>query len=97
MYFYVYREDRIRFIRAKYVDKRYAMKTCQKESEKLIELEEAVNNGDLNLLLQVFAENVDLSAPLPSSVSTVNISFCYLKLKLSFYRKMARLLCTERL
>lgn len=60
-------EERIRFIRAKYVDKRYAMKTCQKESDKLVELEDAVNNGDLNLLLQVFAENVDLGASLPSS------------------------------
>lgn len=45
------------------------MTTCSSEREKLFELEEAVNRSDLGLLLQVFAENVDLGACLPSSVS----------------------------
>lgn len=66
---YVLREERFNFIRAKYVEKRYAEKRCESEHEKLCYLEEAVNNGNLTLLLQAFAENVDLSAPLPSSVS----------------------------
>nr|CAH7733807.1 unnamed protein product [Callosobruchus chinensis] len=60
-------EERLNFIRAKYVEKRFAMKTCQSEREKMFELEEAVNRGDLQLLLQTFAENVDYSQPLPYS------------------------------
>ncbi|CAG9855130.1 unnamed protein product [Phyllotreta striolata] len=60
-------EERLNFIRAKYVDKRFALRTCQTELEKIYELEEAVNRGDLPLLLQTFAENVDFGAPLPSS------------------------------
>lgn len=65
----IFREERFSFIRAKYVEKRYAMKTCGSERDKLCDLEDAVNNGDLSLLLQAFAENVDLNAALPSSVS----------------------------
>ncbi|KAL1492937.1 hypothetical protein ABEB36_011100 [Hypothenemus hampei] len=60
-------EERLNFIRAKYVEKRFAMTTCSSEAEKLFELDEAVNRGDLGLLLQVFSENVDLGACLPSS------------------------------
>ncbi|KAJ8984518.1 hypothetical protein NQ317_010989 [Molorchus minor] len=60
-------EERLNFIRAKYVDKRFAVKTCQSEREKMYEVEEAVNRGDLQLLLQIFAENVDLGSALPSS------------------------------
>lgn len=61
------------FIRAKYVDKRYAIKTCGSEGDRLRLLEEAVNNSDLGLLLQAWAENVDLNAVLPTSVSTVAV------------------------
>lgn len=64
------REERLNFIRAKYVDKRYAIETCRNEHEKLCDLEEAVNNGDLSSVLQAFAENIDLGAPLPLSVTT---------------------------
>lgn len=60
-------EERFNFIRAKYVEKKFAMKTCGNERDKLCDLEEAVNSGDLSLLLQAFAENVDLTSPLPSS------------------------------
>ncbi|XP_050519427.1 arfGAP with SH3 domain, ANK repeat and PH domain-containing protein isoform X2 [Diabrotica virgifera virgifera] len=60
-------EERLNFIRAKYVDKRYALRTCETEREKMYELEEAVNRGDLQLLLQIFAENVEFATPLPSS------------------------------
>ncbi|XP_078038740.1 arfGAP domain of ASAP isoform X2 [Augochlora pura] len=60
-------EDRYDFIRAKYVDKRYVMSTCADERDLLSDLEHAVNNRDLQQLLQVYAENVDLAAPLPTS------------------------------
>lgn len=60
-------EERLNFIRAKYVDKRFALRTCESEREKMFELEGAVNQGNLQLLLQTFAENVDFGTPLPSS------------------------------
>ncbi|XP_020711402.1 arfGAP with SH3 domain, ANK repeat and PH domain-containing protein isoform X2 [Athalia rosae] len=60
-------EERYEFIRAKYVEKRYVMSTCADERDLLSDLEHAVNNRDLQQLLQVFAENVDLAAPLPTS------------------------------
>lgn len=51
------------------MDKRFAEKMCNSEYELLCYLEDAVNNGDMNGVLQAFAENVDFSAPLPHSVS----------------------------
>ncbi|XP_022915073.1 arfGAP with SH3 domain, ANK repeat and PH domain-containing protein isoform X2 [Onthophagus taurus] len=59
-------DDRCNFIRAKYVDKLYALKTCQTEQEKFEVLEKAVNNGNLLELLQAFGENVDLNALYPT-------------------------------
>lgn len=75
---FCFREERNEFIRAKYMDKRFVMRTCASEQDLLCDLEHAVNNQDLNHLLQVFGENVDLSSPLPSSVTTL--------LFFSFYR-----------
>lgn len=69
-----FREDRFNFIRAKYVDKCFALKTCQTEEDKFGELEDAINNGELNMLLQAFAENVDINAPFPTPVSVFHLS-----------------------
>jgi hypothetical protein len=66
------REERYEFIRAKYVEKKFASHTCADERDLLSDLEHAVNNKNLYHLLEVFAEGVDLSAPLPTSVSTVS-------------------------
>ncbi|XP_017775040.1 PREDICTED: arf-GAP with SH3 domain, ANK repeat and PH domain-containing protein 2 isoform X2 [Nicrophorus vespilloides] len=60
-------EERFTFIREKYVDKRYSMKTRHGGHEKLYDLEEAINSEDLGLVVQTFAENVDLMASLPTS------------------------------
>ncbi|XP_063929317.1 arfGAP with SH3 domain, ANK repeat and PH domain-containing protein isoform X2 [Zophobas morio] len=60
-------EERLNFIRAKYVDKQFAEKMYENELDKIYELEEAVNKGDLATLLQTWAENVDFTSPLPSS------------------------------
>nr|XP_023024118.1 arfGAP with SH3 domain, ANK repeat and PH domain-containing protein [Leptinotarsa decemlineata] len=60
-------DERLNFIRAKYVDKRFSMKLCDSEREKMYELEEAISRGDLQMLLQTFAEHVDFSATIPSS------------------------------
>lgn len=72
-----FREERYDFIRAKYVDKKYAMTTCSDEHDLLSDLEHAVNNKNLYHLLQVFAEGVDLGAPLPSSVTTILFFFIF--------------------
>lgn len=63
------RDERCEFIRAKYVEKKFTVRSCTDERDLLSDLEHAVNNKNLYNLLQVFAEDVDLSASLPSSVS----------------------------
>ncbi|XP_049818196.1 arfGAP with SH3 domain, ANK repeat and PH domain-containing protein isoform X3 [Aethina tumida] len=60
-------EERLNFIRVKYLEKRFVLRTCDSEMEKMYELETAVNRGEISSLLQVFAENVDLSQTLPTS------------------------------
>ena len=66
-----HREERCEFIRAKYVEKKFAARLCADESDLLsdFDLEHAVNNKNLKNLLKAFAEGVDLAAELPSSVS----------------------------
>uniref|UniRef100_A0A8C8LVI6 ArfGAP with SH3 domain, ankyrin repeat and PH domain 1b n=1 Tax=Oncorhynchus tshawytscha TaxID=74940 RepID=A0A8C8LVI6_ONCTS len=60
-------ETRMRkeFINAKYVDHKFARKTCTSSAAKTIELCEAVKSRDLLSLIQVYAEGVELMEPLP--------------------------------
>nr|CAD7259111.1 unnamed protein product [Timema shepardi]CAD7569147.1 unnamed protein product [Timema californicum] len=60
-------EERCEFIRAKYVERKFTLQTCEDERDLLSDLEHAVNNKDLHQLLQVFAEGVDLASALPTS------------------------------
>ncbi|XP_022834533.1 arfGAP with SH3 domain, ANK repeat and PH domain-containing protein isoform X2 [Spodoptera litura] len=60
-------EERLRFIREKYVYRAFAAQTCCDAAERLSEVEHAVNNGHLQNLLQAYAEGADLAAPLPGS------------------------------
>lgn len=46
------------------------MRTCSTDRDLLYDLEQAVNNQDLNHLLQVFGENGDMNSTLLSSVSS---------------------------
>uniref|UniRef100_A0A672GY79 ArfGAP with SH3 domain, ankyrin repeat and PH domain 1b n=1 Tax=Salarias fasciatus TaxID=181472 RepID=A0A672GY79_SALFA len=55
------------FINAKYVDHKYARKTCTSAAAKMIELFEAVQSRDLLSLVQVYAEGVELMEPLPEA------------------------------
>ncbi|XP_053716187.1 arf-GAP with SH3 domain, ANK repeat and PH domain-containing protein 1 isoform X1 [Synchiropus splendidus] len=55
------------FINAKYVDHKFARKTCTSAAAKMIELFEAVQSRDLLALIQVYAEGVELMEPLPES------------------------------
>uniref|UniRef100_A0A8C6UY48 ArfGAP with SH3 domain, ankyrin repeat and PH domain 1b n=1 Tax=Neogobius melanostomus TaxID=47308 RepID=A0A8C6UY48_9GOBI len=58
------------FITAKYVDHKYARKTCSSAAAKMIELFEAVQSRDLLSLIQVYAEGVELMEPLPETGET---------------------------
>ncbi|XP_055701088.1 arfGAP with SH3 domain, ANK repeat and PH domain-containing protein isoform X1 [Phlebotomus papatasi] len=60
-------EERYDFIRAKYVAKRYVMRTCADDRDLRADLEQAIINADLSLLLQVWAEGADFTCVLPSS------------------------------
>lgn len=60
-------EERYDFIRAKYVAKRYVMRTCSNDSDLRNDLEQSIINADLSQLLQVWAEGADLTGALPSS------------------------------
>ncbi|XP_019943048.1 arf-GAP with SH3 domain, ANK repeat and PH domain-containing protein 1 isoform X2 [Paralichthys olivaceus] len=55
------------FINAKYVDHKYARKTCTSAAAKMIDLFEAVQSRDLLALVQVYAEGVELMEPLPEA------------------------------
>ncbi|KAM7369763.1 hypothetical protein PAMP_011057 [Pampus punctatissimus] len=62
------------FINAKYVDHKYARKTCTSAAAKMIELFEAVQTRDLLALIQVYAEGVELMEPLPEA-GPVSLTF----------------------
>uniref|UniRef100_A0A8C2J829 ArfGAP with SH3 domain, ankyrin repeat and PH domain 1b n=1 Tax=Cyprinus carpio TaxID=7962 RepID=A0A8C2J829_CYPCA len=53
------------FINAKYVDHKFARKTCSSAAAKMSELFEAIRSHDLLALIQVYAEGVELMEPLP--------------------------------
>ncbi|XP_061093553.1 arf-GAP with SH3 domain, ANK repeat and PH domain-containing protein 1-like isoform X2 [Conger conger] len=55
------------FINAKYVDHKFARKTCTSAAAKMSEMYEAVKSRDLLALIQVYAEGVELMEPLPET------------------------------
>lgn len=61
------RDERYDFIRAKYVAKRYVIRTCNDDNDLRCDLEQAIINADMSQLLQVWAEGADLTCCLPSS------------------------------
>lgn len=70
------RTVRKEFINAKYVDHKYARKTCTSAAAKMIELFEAVQSRDLLALIQVYAEGVELMEPLPEVGPVSGLFFC---------------------
>lgn len=60
-------EERYDFIRAKYVAKRYVMRTCSNDLDLRNDLEQSIVNADISQLLQAWAEGADLTCVLPSS------------------------------
>ena len=69
-YFVDFREERKLFIRGKYIDRKYVIKSCGGDTRALsAELNEAIRQCNLLNLLQVFAEEVSLTSPLPGHVS----------------------------
>lgn len=73
MYIYILaflsREERYEFIRSKYVEKKFAIRTCSDETDLINDLEHAVTSKHLFQLLQAFVEGADLTSVLPNSVS----------------------------
>ena len=57
------------FIRAKYVERKYIIKTCSDETDLRADLEHAVLSRHLLQLLQAFAEGADLTWILPNSTN----------------------------
>ncbi|XP_054717198.1 arfGAP with SH3 domain, ANK repeat and PH domain-containing protein-like [Uloborus diversus] len=62
-------EERYEFIRGKYVDRKFAIRTCSDENDLMNDLENAVTSRHLYQLLQAFVEGVDLTCILPNSAS----------------------------
>ncbi|XP_071042837.1 arfGAP with SH3 domain, ANK repeat and PH domain-containing protein isoform X2 [Parasteatoda tepidariorum] len=60
-------EERYEFIRSKYVDRKFAIRTCSDENDLKNDLECAVTSKHLYQLLQAFVEGVDLTCVLPNS------------------------------
>lgn len=60
-------EERYDFIRAKYIEKKFAIRTCSDQTDLINDLEHAVTSRHIIQLLQAFVEGVDLTCVLPSS------------------------------
>lgn len=65
LFFLNIRTIRKEFINAKYVDHKFARKMCSSAVMKLSDLYDAVRSRDLLALIQVYAEGVELTEPLP--------------------------------
>ena len=64
-------EERYKFIRAKYVDKKFALNTCSGNTHDLkSDLKQAVMSRDIYQLIQVFIEGANLTWILPSFEET---------------------------
>lgn len=62
-------DERKEFIRAKYIQHKYAIKSGDNTEKILQELHQAVKSRDILAVLQAFAEGVELSTPLPGHPS----------------------------
>ena len=60
----------MQYIRAKYIDKRFVNISCHSEESRQESLMNALHNRQLHGLVQLFAEGVDLAAPMSQSVSS---------------------------
>ena len=70
--FYICRDKRRDFIRAKYEQHSWAINTFANKEDLKQELKAAVLSKDLPSLLQVYAEGLDLSTPPPDMVISIN-------------------------
>jgi len=62
------REERSEFIRAKYIEKKFAIRTCVDIRDLYSDVEQAILNRDILQLLQAFIEGADFSVPFIDSV-----------------------------
>ena len=66
--YFLSRDEKKSFIRAKYEGKRYAIVTCSNMEDRKFELKTAILMRDISALLQVYAEGVDFMETLPDTV-----------------------------
>ena len=64
------REERKAFIRNKYEKRRYAIVTCADVEDRRQDLKQAIQSKDISALLQVYAEGIDFTEPLPDMVGS---------------------------
>ena len=63
------REERSEFIRAKYIEKKFAIRTCIDVRVLHSDVEQAIQNRDILQLLQAYVEGADFSVPFVDSVT----------------------------
>lgn len=63
------REVRSEFVRAKYIEKKFAIRTCSDVRDLHSDIEHALNNKDIHQLLQAYVEGADFAQHLVDSVS----------------------------
>jgi hypothetical protein len=69
--FFVLREARRDFIKAKYEQHKFVINTCTDKEDLKQDLKQAILSNDLMSLLQVQAEGMDLSTTLPDMVNKI--------------------------
>lgn len=66
------REERSEFIRAKYVEKKFAIRQSSDLRDLHSDVEHAIKNKDIHQLLQAYVDGADFSQPLIDSVRLRN-------------------------
>lgn len=64
--------ERNEFIRAKYIDKKFVIRSCASETKLLYDLKHAIQARDLQYVLQIWTEVASLAAPLPEMANAEN-------------------------
>lgn len=67
------RDKRYEFVKAKYVYKRYVLRTSTSDEDLIYDLEQGIANGDVYQVLQAWAESVSMSSKFLSTVSIYRI------------------------
>ena len=72
---HICREERETFIKAKYIEHKYTIIECSDQRELQTEFVNAIQQRDLQSIIQVYAEGLELMTVLPDSVSVTGYSW----------------------